>query len=149
LPAATIVVIGPPDGNDLPSHCREKGGRSPCVRSSSSPPPPAPAVAPPDGTTQASEPATCAWRTPIKLNNVRDIQRDIAQRLGLVYWNWASIMPRECGADRWVTASPPLMAHDHLHFSRAGYRLSAEHFAKVLFPIIEQARASANAVSNN
>ncbi len=68
---------------------------------------------------------------------------------GLVYWNWASIMPSECGAHRWFTASPPLMAKDHVHFTIEGYRKSAEQFLNTLIPVIEKVRVGANAISNN
>jgi lysophospholipase L1-like esterase len=148
LPAASIVVIAPPDGNELPGDCRDKP-RSQCRRGAASRPAPPAAAASADGAPEAGEPVECAWRTPPKLDRVRDIQRDIAQRDGLVYWDWASIMPRECGADRWASQSPPLMAKDHLHFTGSGYKLSADQFAKTLIPVIEKVRASANAVPDN
>jgi len=144
LPSATIVVIAPPDGNELPGNCHDKP-RSQCRRVAASRPVPPSA----DGAPETGEPVECAWRTPPKLDRVRDIQHDIAQREGLVYWNWASIMPRECGADRWASQSPPLMAKDHLHFTSSGYKLSADQFAKTLIPVIEKVRASANAVPDN
>jgi lysophospholipase L1-like esterase len=150
LPSAAIVVIGPPDGNDLPTHCRDRSTRGPCRRAATSRAPHALAHAS-DGDSDAAvpAPAACVWRTPPKLGAVRNIQRDIAQREGLVYWNWASIMPADCGADRWASQSPPLMAKDRLHFTTSGYRLSADQFAKTLIPVIEKVRASVNAFSNN
>src|SRR5262249_11204199 len=63
----------------------------------------------------------CAWRSPVGLKQVREVQRKIAQREGLTSWNWASIMPGECGAHRWVPASPPLMTKDHVNFTAEGY----------------------------
>jgi hypothetical protein len=57
-------------------------------------------------------------------------------------------MPRECGADQWFQASPPLMAKDRMHFTVNGYRKSAEEFLNVLVPVIEKVRAAANATSN-
>ena len=150
LPAATIVVIAPPDGNELPTHCHDKGARGPCRRASATRTPhPSPSATTADGTQAAPELAECVWRTPPKLNSVRSVQRDVAQREGLVYWNWASIMPSECGADRWASQSPPLMAKDRLHFTTSGYKLSADQFVKTLIPVIEKVRASANALSNN
>jgi lysophospholipase L1-like esterase len=103
-------------------------------------------IGPPDGARRGG--ADCGWQTPPKLNSVRKAQSELAQSLGFVYWNWASIMPQDCGAHRWVTKSPSLMAKDHLHFSKDGYALSAEEFSKVLIPVIEKVQASVNVVSN-
>lgn len=143
LPAAAIVVIGPPDFAELPAACRkDKAAQATCGR------PSAPAVngAAASNGTAASE---CAWRTPARLNQIREVQRDIANRQGLVYWNWASIMPPECGAHRWYTASPALMAKDHVHFTIEGYKKSAEQFLNTLIPVIEKVRVGANVISNN
>jgi lysophospholipase L1-like esterase len=141
LPAAVIVVVSPPDFNELPAQCRNgKAAEATCRR------PGAPAQAPAaNGSAAASE---CAWRTPAKLQQVRDVQREIAQRYGLMYWNWASIMPRECGAHAWFTSSPPLMAKDHVHFTIEGYKKSADQFLNTLIPIIEKVRVGANVIPN-
>jgi lysophospholipase L1-like esterase len=105
-------------------------------------------IGPPDGSRHGSGNEPCPWRTPAKLNSVRTIQRDLAKSQGLVYWDWSAIMPAECGAHQWVLKSPPLMARDHLHFSRDGYNLSAEEFSKALIPLVDKIRASVNVVSN-
>jgi lysophospholipase L1-like esterase len=152
LPAAAIVVVSPPDFNEVPSSCpKEKVAEATCRRS---PAEPAVAASAPSGPTLASaseKPASgeCVWRTPARLAQVRDAQREVAKREGLVYWNWASIMPAECGAHQWFTASPPLMARDHVHFTAEGYRRSAGELLNVLIPMIEKVRVGANAVSNN
>lgn len=106
-------------------------------------------IGPPDGARQAASSGPCAWTTPPKLNAVRDIQRELAREQNFVYWSWASIMPSECGAHQWAQKVPPLMAKDHLHFSRDGYRQSAEQFLGVLIPTIEKIRAQVDVVSNN
>ncbi len=135
LPEARIVVIGPPDVAELPAACRkDKAAQAACGR----------AAADSDGTS-----GDCAWRTPPKLHQVREVQREIAERQGLVYWNWASIMPSECGAHRWYLASPQLMAKDHVHFTIEGYKKSADQFLDALIPVIEQVRAGASVISNN
>jgi lysophospholipase L1-like esterase len=103
-------------------------------------------VAPPAGATK--EGGECG-RTPPTLQRVREIQEEIAKRNKLVYWNWASIMPEECGAHRWATMSPPLMAKDHVHLSIEGYKKSAAEFLNTLIPIIRELRARSNVVSNN
>lgn len=127
LPAATIVMIGPPEAEELPSHCKDKARESATCRR------------PPETTASASAGAdACEWKTLPRLADVREAQRKIAQRDGLVYWNWASIMPKDCGADRWLVQSPPLMAKDHVHFTIAGYKKSAASFLNTLVPVIEK-----------
>jgi lysophospholipase L1-like esterase len=140
LPSAAIVLIGPPDFNELAPSCG-KGAEAACRH-------------PGEGPTLASAAAPasasdCAWRTPAKLGQIRDAERDIAKRGGFAYWNWASIMPAECGAHQWFTMSPPLMSRDHVHFTVEGYKKSAEQFLTVLIPVIEKVRAGADVVSNN
>jgi lysophospholipase L1-like esterase len=133
LPQAAIVVIGPPDFSEA-VNCK-KGN---CIREASAA----------KGKIGAAG-SDCGWRTPPKLAQIREAQREVAERNGLVYWNWASIMPSECGAHRWFTASPPLMAKDHVHLTLEGYRKSAGEFLNTLIPVIEKVRLSANAVPNN
>jgi lysophospholipase L1-like esterase len=137
LPNAAIVVIGPPDFAELPAACRKDKGSSSCAATKSA------NAAGPTGTSD------CVWRTPAKLAQVREAQHEIATRYNLAYWNWASIMPSECGAHRWLTASPPLMAKDHVHFTVEGYKKSAAEFLTTLVPVIEKVRMGANAVPNN
>ena len=139
LPEATIVVIGPPDFSELPAACRkEKDRGGDCGRTERT-----------ASATTTRECSECAWRTPPLLNRIREVQRDIAERNGLVYWNWASIMPQECGAHRWYTASPQLMAKDHVHFTIEGYKKSADQFLRTLIPVIEKVRVGANVISHN
>ena len=147
LPAAAVVLIGPPDFNEIPSSCsKDKIAEAVCRPAGAGGTAANPAA--PAATALASA-GECAWRTPAKLAQVRDAQRDIAKRRGLTYWNWASIMPGECGAQQWFTASPPLMSRDHVHFTAEGYKKSAEQFLNTLVPLIEKIRVGANAVSNN
>jgi lysophospholipase L1-like esterase len=150
LPAANVVMILPPDFNEMPTTCaKDKVADAACRRA-----PPEVNVAANAGATTTLSAAVsapeCAWRTPAKLAQIRDAQRDIAKRHGLVYWNWASIMPEgECGAHQWFTASPPLMSRDHVHFTGEGYKKSAEQFLNTLIPVIEKVRVGANVIPNN
>jgi lysophospholipase L1-like esterase len=131
LPSAQIVVISPPDFSEQGSSGKKKDGKASGVHEAN------------------AGSSDCAWHTPAKLAQIREAQREVAQHQGLVYWNWASIMPSECGAHRWFTASPPLMAKDHVHFTVEGYKKSAEQFLNTLIPVIEKVRVSANVVPNN
>jgi lysophospholipase L1-like esterase len=143
LPNAAIVVVSPPDFAELPAACRkEKSAQATCGHT----PPQPGAGTPTNGSASAPE---CVWRTPARLSQIREVQREVANRQGLVYWNWASIMPRECGAHTWFTASPQLMARDHVHFTVAGYKKSAEQFLNTLIPVIEKVRVGENAVPND
>jgi lysophospholipase L1-like esterase len=139
LPEAQIVVISPPDFSEQSGAAGCKKDKAGKCRG--------PAEA--NAAKGSSDAIGCGWRTPARLAQIREAQREVAQRNGLVYWNWASIMPSECGAHRWFTATPPLMAKDHVHFTIEGYRKSAEQFLNTLIPVIEKVRVSANAVPNN
>jgi lysophospholipase L1-like esterase len=134
LPDANIVLIGPPEGEELPAHCKDKAREEAVCRR-------------PDAASTSSE--ACEWKTLPKLQAVREAERKIAERDGLVYWNWASIMPKECGADRWRAETPPLMAKDRIHFTIAGYKKSAAAFLDTLVPVIDKVRSRSDAVSNN
>ncbi len=132
LPNAEIVMMAPPDAARGIKKSDADGDRKT---------PPAKA---------ARQDGDCGdWQTPINLNRVRDVQEQIAKRYKLVYWNWASIMPAECGADRWASMSPPLVAKDRVHFTMEGYRQTAAQFLKVLLPVVERVRQSDNVVSNH
>jgi lysophospholipase L1-like esterase len=137
LPAVTIVMIGPPEGEELPSHCKDKARETATCR------------VPSETTASASRPDACEWKRLPKLADVREAQRKLALREGAVFWNWASIMPKDCGADRWLNQTPVLMAKDHLHFTITGYKKSAAAFLDTLIPVIDKVRSRSNAVSNN
>jgi lysophospholipase L1-like esterase len=131
LPKADIVIIGPPDAGRRATHCRAFPKARACSH---------------EWLFRGSK---CGWSAPPKLSGVRKVQRDIAKKNSFPYWDWAGIMPAKCGAHEWVLRSPPLMAKDHVHFSREGYRISAEAFSEVLIPMIERYMYSVNAISNN
>jgi lysophospholipase L1-like esterase len=136
LPGAILVMIGPPEAEELPSHCKDKAAReaATCRRETNA---------------AATRGDACEWKTLPKLAEVREAQRKIAERDGIVFWNWASIMPKECGATRWLKESPVLMAKDHVHFTIAGYKKSAAAFLETLTPVIDKVRSRSDAVSNN
>ena len=140
LPAVSIVVVGPPDGEERGPGC--KGSTVAVCRPSNASRPPESAAAPP------SVP-DCAWHQLPKLTEVRNAQQEIAARRGLPYWNWASIMPEDCAAHRWVTAMPPLMTPDHIHFTHDGYAKSAEQLLPVVAPLVEKFRGTGNAAAND
>jgi lysophospholipase L1-like esterase len=134
LPAAEIVLIGPPDGAERGPHCSGK------------PPPdsachPARAASATASTSISGSSHECDWHVLPKLEGIRGVERKIAERHGFTYWNWASIMPGECASHQWALATPALMARDHIHFTISGYNKSAEQFLETLIPVIERVRA--------
>jgi lysophospholipase L1-like esterase len=139
LPDAKVVLVGPPDGAERPSGCASKP--QPSILCKPSAPENASAAPVPD--TATPQETDCRWHSLPKLEAVRSVVRDIAEQRGFTYWNWASIQPRECGAQAWVSASPPLMTPDHVHFTIAGYNKSAEQFLNALTPVIEKVQVAA------
>jgi lysophospholipase L1-like esterase len=135
LPDAEIVMIGPPDGDERAPHCPGKSAEAVCRPGVLPDPPPPPAAGAP-----ASKPADCNWHVLPKLEAVREAQRQIAERRGFAFWDWASIMPRECGAHRWFQAAPALMEPDHVHFTVSGYNRTADGLIEALTPVIDRLR---------
>jgi lysophospholipase L1-like esterase len=143
LPAASVVILGPPDGEEHAPSCKTGTVEAVC-RSATSDLPSETAAQP----ANAGE-ADCSWHQLPKLTEVRDAQRNIASRGSYAYWNWASIMPEQCGAQHWVTASPPLMTPDHIHFTHDGYAKSADAFLPTLLPLVEKYGAGGKAASSD
>ena len=136
-PGVRVVMIGPPDAARPAGLCHASGVGQECAS-----PPVAQISAGPGG-------GQCRFPTPPKLGAVRDAQRKLAERLGAIFWDWSSVMPGPCGAQTWAAANPPLMAHDYVHMTLDGYRLSADRFAEFLIPLIEGRQTGAHVVSND
>jgi lysophospholipase L1-like esterase len=136
-PGVHIVIVGPPDAARPAGVCHASGVGQECVS-----PPVAQIAAGPGG-------GQCRFPTPPKLGLVREAQRKLADRLGAIFWDWSSVMPGPCGAQAWAAANPPLMAHDYVHMTLDGYKLSADRFADFLIPLIEGRPAGAHVVSND
>jgi lysophospholipase L1-like esterase len=73
----------------------------------------------------------CYWHAPPSLEQVREIQRRVARRLGAYYWDWSKVMGT-CGLDRWSREEPPLAYSDRVHMTTRGYDVSAEAFYQSL-----------------
>jgi lysophospholipase L1-like esterase len=131
LPMARIIVVGPADGNRIPASCIKDPTSGRC------------------GVARRAERGECPWPTPPKLQAVRDIQRQIADDESIPFWDWSSIMSPKCGAHAWFTATPRLMAADHVHFTVEGYKASAKAFADFLMPFVSPLRRENYALSNH
>ena len=136
-PGVRIVIVGPPDAARPSGVCHASGVGQDCTSAST-----AQISAGPGG-------GQCRFPTPPKLGLVREAQRKLADRLGAIFWDWSSVMPGPCGAQAWAAANPPLMAHDYVHMTLDGYKLSADKFADFLIPLIEGRPAGAHVVSND
>src|SRR5262249_29959070 len=83
LPNVEIVLIGPPDGDERAPHCVGKSKEAVCR--------PHVLEAPPvDASATPSKPADCDWHPLPNLEAVRVVERTLAERRGLAFWNWAS-----------------------------------------------------------
>jgi lysophospholipase L1-like esterase len=122
-PDAKLVMILPPDAERLPSACAAASARAACAE-------------PTQVTDSQSSEPVCVWQRPPKLGAIREIERDIAQQEKIPVWDWSKLVPPACGAHSWARERH-LMTADHVHFTAEGYRVSAQQFAKFLFPIID------------
>ena len=57
------------------------------------------------------------------------IQNEVAQQQGCTVWSMLQAMGGQGSAYRWARQSPPLMAHDLIHFTVPGYQQLARQFA--------------------
>ena len=121
-PNASILVLGPPD----------MGVRAAGRACDQLPPP----LVYPEGAVNpdAWVPPECAWRTPASLAGVIDVQREVAARHGVAFFDSFAAMG---GADRmeaFVNAEPRMAYRDRVHFTDAGYRLWADVLLGELMP---------------
>jgi len=112
-PSAAIVVLGPPDSA---RHTR-KGFK---------------------GHTNCGDPK---WDEPSGLSVVRTVQRDVAARDNLFFWDWQAAMGGACSMNRWAAQRPPMAAPDHVHMLRPGYRASADVLFQALMDGYSQYKA--------
>jgi lysophospholipase L1-like esterase len=105
-PQASLLVVGPPDGQRTAGPCQEPKGGKPAKAGRKAPP--------------------CRWFTPANLPIVRGVQRRVAAEAGIAFWDWSSVMAEPGGISRWVAANPPLARADHIHFTLSGYELAAD-----------------------
>ena len=66
---------------------------------------------------------------PPALTQVARIQRGVARRLGVAFWDWQARMGGPCTARAWVNSDPPLMRRDYVHFRNAGGQIIADTLA--------------------
>ena len=112
-PAAAIVVLGPPDS--AKHTAKNFKGRTTC-----------------------GDPK---WEEPPRLSLVRDIQRGVASRENLVFWDWQAAMGGACAMNRWAGMYPPMAGADHVHLLRPGYQATADALFQMLMDGYDKYRA--------
>jgi len=127
VPAASILVVGPPDADRLPDYCGVHGPAREQLR-----------CAPLTANERADysrllarrDRSLCRWHAPAGIALVRQQQQQIAAKTGAVFWDWSSVQGGECGANRW--AHEGLGRDDRVHMTEAGYEMSADKLFDVL-----------------
>jgi lysophospholipase L1-like esterase len=123
IPNASIVIATAPDGARLPSWCARRAAQR--ERYDCRPLRAGHAENYVDLIERKSR-DICYWHSPPTLEQVRRLQRKVADQLGLYFWDWSRVMRGECGMDRWARMSPPLSTVDRVHMKLEGYDLSGE-----------------------
>ncbi|MGD9830150.1 MAG: GDSL-type esterase/lipase family protein [Hyphomicrobiaceae bacterium] len=127
-PDMSVVVLGPPDANRLPSYCDAARAQADARRCQPLTPE---EMRDYDALIAARNPRLCHWHTPPGLALVRRAQRQAAQRQGALFIDWAELQGGLCGADAWARRG--LAAKDRVHLTREGYHRTAEHLlARIL-----------------
>ena len=75
---------------------------------------------------------------PVKLTAVQDVQYQVAQQQGTLYWNWQQAMGGNCSMKKWINNG--LARRDGVHFSESGYQKLGQAMADDLlaFANLEQ-----------
>ncbi len=163
-PGSRIVMVGPPRANRVPGPCIKDPASPSCKEQNVKAAPTLEPAPPPEADAKAmafadgaaahvqkplARAPVCSFPTPPRLDPVREAQRSIAKQEKLAFWDWAAIMPKDCGPDIWTKANPRLMTADHVHFTSEGYKVSATAFLRFLTPLINELRRKQYAFSNN
>jgi lysophospholipase L1-like esterase len=122
-PKAAIAVVTAPGGDRLPSWCARNRAQRERVRCRALAPSHAENYA---DLIESKSRKLCYWHSPPGLEQVRRIQRAIAERMGAWFWDWSEVTGKECGMDRWARLDPPLAIADRVHMRLEGYDLSGE-----------------------
>ena len=120
-PQASIVVVGPPDGNRLPRFCKKRKyvGCSPLTSYE---------INNYRQLLARKNQQLCRWHPPPKLHAVREIQRRISAQEGYFFWDWSKVMDGACGIHAWTKRGSA--SKDHVHLTKRGYRASANALFK-------------------
>jgi lysophospholipase L1-like esterase len=124
-PGASIVIVGPPDADRLPSYCgRINGDARACVPLNRA------EAANYSSRLASHDRSLCRWHTPAAIDYVRRAQQQVARQLNLYFWDWSAVQGGPCGADRW--ARQDLGHKDRVHMKQDGYWQSADQLYAAL-----------------
>jgi lysophospholipase L1-like esterase len=139
-PGATLIVFGAPDGERqryrvvttaIVTH-RHKKTIKKLVKTT---------IAIPGG-----EPCNSQYAIPPHLPEVRELERQAAERQGAYYWDWSAAMGGACSMVRLAAANPPLGMPDHVHLRSAGYAMTADVLFDTLMRAYDRYRGAAGGV---
>jgi lysophospholipase L1-like esterase len=122
-PHASIVLVAGPDANRYPKYCAggSEGTESKFCR------PLSPGEAAAYETLLArSDKTLCRWHTPPGYAVVRAAQREAAERMNVLWWDWMGFQGGPCAASAWEAKG--LVHKDRVHLKNAGSALSADAF---------------------
>jgi|AraplaCL_Cvi_mMS_1032058.scaffolds.fasta_scaffold00197_22 lysophospholipase L1-like esterase len=74
--------------------------------------------------------SACASAQPLPLRQVIEIQKAVAQRNRVLFWDWQAFMGGDCSISRWQANE--LARNDLVHLTADGYRKSAEGLYRFL-----------------
>ncbi len=136
-PNASIAVVTAPGADRLPSWCGRTRAQRERLRCR---PLSAAHAANYAELIEKRSRALCYWHSPPALEQVRQIQRRVAERLGLHFFDWSQVTGKECGMDRWARMDPPLTIPDRVHMRLEGYDLSGEALYRDLLRLYSPGR---------
>jgi lysophospholipase L1-like esterase len=84
----------------------------------------------------AKEAGDCGERIFPMLREVKRAQREIAEKMKTLFWDWQTAMGGPCSMEDWFAEG--LAKEDRIHFSLAGYQKSAEFFYDDLMVLIDK-----------
>jgi lysophospholipase L1-like esterase len=142
-PDAALLILGPTDGNRLPHFVQgDDRAEAPCR------PLNAAELADYGDMLSHDDAALARWHEPPKLDALRALLQQIAERNGAAYLSLAEIMGGPCSIDRWVHAEPRLALPDHVHLSDEGSRRVGRAIYQALMAGYGHYRNEARAGSN-
>jgi lysophospholipase L1-like esterase len=126
-PNASIVLVGGPDANVIPKYCGGTGAQHDKERCE----PLSTEEVATYGELQArSDRRLCRWHTPPSYALVRAAQRQVADKTGVMFWDWMEFQGGYCSAYRWEQQG--LVHKDRVHMKRDGYWRSADRLYAIL-----------------
>lgn len=134
-PRASLLVIGAFDGARLPGWATSVRPTDDTPRSAL----PCQPLALHERATYADmnasrDPRLARWHAPPNLSAVREVQKGVAEALGLAYWDGAAAMGGACAIHQMVFDDPAGAYGDHVHITAQGARQLAQKLWAYLAP---------------